>query len=591
MVKEISDPQVPEDEGRIEAIEQTLESLREDSEITHVLLGLSAALAEVRTIEETLEKAVRLVPELCAADRCFAVSFDEVNRRYELMSHAGYDDDAVKVLEALSGDKEGFPLVAESLNKGVPLLVDDVTADGRIRPEHAHLRHLGALISLPLSRWGDAFGALVIEFVDPRKFGPKDVALARGIARQVGTALANARRFNLLRDLRSFGLRVGSMLSLSDVVGDTAASAVELLGADGALIYFLDTQAGNLVASGGRGLSDDQIEKFRYLDLESVPWAAVLDGETVVIEEFDEATNLDSGMRTAVLLPMAGEEESFMGALAVFFARRAILGPDEIEGVNVLGAQASMAIANAQRFERQRRVARSLQSGLMSTEMPALPGCSIGAVYEPASSQADVGGDFFDVFELNDGKVAVVVGDVSGKGAEAAAQTAMAKYMLRAFAIRNAVPASVLFHLNNALVKGFPEDRFTTALYAVLDPVTHSINLANGGHPPALIYRAATGEVEVLEIEGGLIGAFEDEQYESQTVHLDTGDVLLAYTDGLTEVRNENDLYGRHRIVESLKSHAGVGDAEELTRRIYREAASFGTVWDDTVVLALTCKS
>ncbi|MDQ3984943.1 MAG: SpoIIE family protein phosphatase [Actinomycetota bacterium] len=589
MVKEISHPKVPE-ESRIEALEQTLESLREDSEVAHVLLGLSAALAEVRTVEETLEKSVRLVPELCAADRCFAVSRDEMNNRFALMAQVGYDDNAAAVLESLAAAEDGFPLVAESLKTATPLLVDDVANDDRISPEHVGLRRLGALISLPLSRWGDEFGALVIEFAQPKQFGPKDAALARGIARQVGIALANARRFGLLRDLRTFGLRVGSRLSLSDVVEDTAAGAVDLLAADGALIYFLDAQAGTMVASEGRGLSEAHIEQLKYLDLDSGPWAPALEGQTVVIEDFDEATKLDTGLNTAVLLPLSGEEKSLMGALAVFFARRAILGPDEIEGFNVLGAQAATAIANAQRFERQRRVARSLQSGLMSTEMPALPGCSIGAVYEPASSQADVGGDFFDVFELNDGKVAVVVGDVSGKGAEAAAQTAMAKYMLRAFAIRNAVPASVLFHLNNALVKGFPEDRFTTALYAVLDPATHSIQLANGGHPPALVYRVATGEVEILESDGGLIGAFEDEQYGSNTIHLDPGDVLLAFTDGLTEVRNENDLYGRHRIVESLKKHAVVSDAEELSRRIYREAASFGTVWDDTVVLALACK-
>lgn len=591
MVKEIVQPASDEPERRIEALEKTLDSVREDSEVAHVLLGLSAALGEVRTVQETLEKAVRMVPELCGADRCFAVSLDEAHNSFVVRSHFGFDPEAQKSLFGLAKDQSNFPLIVESLEAKTPLLVPDTVGDARMSPELTEQRSLGAFIALPLVRWGDDFGGLGVEFEQARRFGPKDAALARGIARQVGVALANARRFNLLRELRSFGLQMGSELRLSGVLSGTVRAALELLGGDAACVYFLDAQRGSLVASESRGLPEDRMDVYGTIDLSVDPWGGLLANETVTADLLAQGLTVPGGPTCAVLAPIPAPEESILGALAVFWSGAMNLGSDEIEALNVMAAQSATSIANAQRFERQRRVARSLQAGLLSTEMPAMGSCRIGAIYEAASSESDVGGDFFDVFELNGDRIAVVVGDVSGKGAEAAAQTAMAKYMLRAFAMRNPAPSSVLFHLNNALLQGLPEDRFTTALYGVVDPVSREISMAVGGHPPALVYRSASGSVEVVEAEGSIIGAFQDQQFESVAVTLEAGDTLLAYTDGLSEARRGDELYGRGRIIESFIKHVNNDDPEEVARRVYREAADFGEVWDDTVVFVLTCPS
>ena len=589
MAKEILDPETDDRDERISALEQTLESLRSDSEVAHVLLGLSAALAEVRTVEETLEKAVRMVPELCGADRCFAASWDELNQHFEIKTQFGYDDKGEAVLHELASKKGGFPLLKEALEERTPLLVGDVQADGRVAPERAQQRRLGALICLPLVRWGEDFGGLGVEFFHSRDFGAKDAALARGIARQVGVALANARRFNLLQGLRAFGLRVGTRLSLASVVTETAQGAARLLAGDAAMLYFLDSQHRYLMGSGGHGLTAATSEKLSNLDLSEVFWTDVELGETVWVPDLREAMGDAEAPSCAALAAIPGSESPVIGAVGVFFKGSVGIGSDEIEALNVLAAQAGTAIENAQRFERQRRVARSLQEGLMSTEMPDLKNFEIGAVYEAASSESDVGGDFYDVFELSDDRVALVVGDVSGKGAEAAAQTAMAKYMLRAFAMRNPAPSSVLFHLNNALVQGLPEDRFTTALYGLLDPSERRLQIAVGGHPPALVYRAATGAVEEIAPEGGIIGAFEEQQYDSDIIELQPSDVFLAYTDGLPETREGEELYGRQRIIDSLRRHARDASASELARQIYNDAAQFGTVSDDTVVFVLTC--
>ena len=588
MVKEILDPDTGDRDDRIRALEQTLESLRAESEVAHVLLGLSAALAEVRTVEETLDKTVRMVPELCGAERCFAATWDGVNGRFEIKAEAGFDDEASALLHELAEIEDGFPLIGQALAEKTPLLVGDVIADGRIPRERATARKVGAVIGLPLLRWGENFGALGIEFLHPRRFGAKDAALARGIARQVGVALANARRFNLLQGLRAFGLLVGTQASLPSVISTTAHAAGDLLGGDGATLYFLDSQHDDLVAASGYGLGLGS-EKLSRIGLSVEPWDALSRGETVSVQ-LRETLEDDDIPSCGVYAGIPGLEAPLVGAVAVYFSRSAAVGTDEVEALNVLAAQAGTAIENVRRFERQRRVARSLQSGLMTTETPDMKRCQFGAVYEAASSDSDVGGDFFDLFELPDNRVGLVVGDVSGKGAEAAAQTAMAKYMLRAFALRNPAPASVLFHLNNALVQGLPEDRFTTVLYGLLHPEDRCVQIALGGHPAALVYRAASQEVEIVAPEGSILGAFEEQQFDSAVVDLEEGDVLLAFTDGLLETRSDEELYGRDRIAQSLVRHAHNPDAKALARAIYDDAAAFGNVSDDTVVFAVTCR-
>jgi serine phosphatase RsbU (regulator of sigma subunit) len=295
-------------------------------------------------------------------------------------------------------------------------------------------------------------------------------------------------------------------------------------------------------------------------------------------------------MAAAVAAPIPGSGGTLIGAVAVLYSRSITFRPEDAEALNVLAAQAAMAIENAHRFERQRRMARSLQEGLLSTDMPDIDGCDFGAVYEAAGGEADIGGDFFDVFDLPEGKYALVVGDVSGKGAEAAAQTAMAKYMLRAFAIRNSTPSSVLFHLNNAMERDLAEDRFATLVYGVIDPVTREVSISRAGHPGPLVYRKEAQTVDVVETPGGLLGVFPDQQFESTTLQLTDGDVLLAFTDGLVEARRGDELFERERVIESLISHASQGmKPSAIAQAVYDDAKEFGTVTDDTVVFAIGC--
>jgi len=560
--------------------------LRDEVHVADALLRLSTTLSDLRDPEETLAVAVRHTAQLLGAPRCFAVSWDPVLRQFFVLAQWGCDGPHLALIQELAEKPGGLPILHEALTQGVVQLVGDAAADPRLGAEAAMRRSLGSYIAIPLARGGEQLGALAVEFDEPRVFGTTEEALAEGIGRQVANALVASRRLDLMRELRSFGLNVGRVTRLAPVVQEVAVGAARLLRGDGAAVYLYDATQKLLTRTHTAGAVGDTAPA--HLDLTQEPWSGLLDANVVVLarDENDDAEDVREEVPVAMIAaPILGSDAPLAGAVLVFFDRFVSLGKDEAEALSVLGAQSSMALENAQRFERQRRVARSLQEGLLATETPPLHGFRIDAVYEPASHDAEIGGDFFDVFDLGEGIVGIVVGDVSGKGAEAAAQTAQAKYMLRAFAIRNASPASVLYHLNNALVHGFAEDRFATCMFGVFDTNSSTGQIALAGHPPPLVFRR-DGTVETFELPGTILGMFEDQQFEQTSFHLDQGDVFVAYTDGLTEARRDKELYGIERVSRQLARCAGDPSCD-VARTLYEDAQSFGEVTDDTVVFAL----
>jgi GAF domain-containing protein len=572
-----------EHEQRVRGLEQTVESLRRESEVAQALLGLSAALGTVKSVEETLALAVRIVPIVLGADRSFVGCFaGNGPAGFEVKAAHAFNTPELERLtgELRSGD--GPRLLRLALEEHKTLFWPHRGIDDRLARDEV-ARGTAALAAIPLTRWGEDFGGLQIEFSTPRDFDAKDEAMVAGISHELAVALANARQFNLFESLHTFGLRIGRRLRLGPVLDEIARGAVDLLEARSASVYFAAPSEGTLVLAGGNALPDHLAERLARIDTATEPWRALARGESVYIPGGPDIERESS----VLAAPIPVGKSPMIGAVLVMFDGNPAPGPDDSQALNVLAAQAGMAIRNARRYERQRRVARSLQTGLLRSRIPEVQGFELGRVYRSATGDSDIGGDFLDVFDLPDGGHAFSVGDVSGKGAEAAAQTAMARFMLRAFATSDPQPTSALFNLNNALVYGFAEERFTTLIYGVIDSDRRTCSLASAGHPPPLI-RRASGAVEVVEVDGGLLGAFEDQEYDQTSVELGPGDMLVCYTDGLLEARAGNELYGRDRIVTSLRSLPSEGSATDAAQRIYEAAAEFGDVSDDTVVFVLT---
>lgn len=193
----------------------------------------------------------------------------------------------------------------------------------------------------------------------------------------------------------------------------------------------------------------------------------------------------------------------------------------------------------------------TLRRSLLPPSLPRIPGVDLEVLYRPG--QFELSGDFYDVFPLTEGWGAVI-GDVCGKGAAAAALTALARHTVRAAAMMCEEPAEVLEVLNQALLDD-GDNRFCTAIHLRLAPVDDAleVRVVSGGHPPALV-RRASGEVTEVSAHGRLIGVFDRVDAVETTVDLDPGDLLVLYTDGVPEARTRGQVFGEQRLRETLAS-------------------------------------
>jgi PAS domain S-box-containing protein len=285
----------------------------------------------------------------------------------------------------------------------------------------------------------------------------------------------------------------------------------------------------------------------------------------------------------AVVVPLIARGR-VRGVLAAGFDRPP--AEDDLVLFEDLGRRAALALDSARLYAERDHVARTLQESLLPRELPRIPGVELAARYLAAGDGNEVGGDFYDCFATGSGDWALVIGDVCGKGAEAAAVTALARYTLRAAAQHTRRPRAVLTQLNEALLRDRLDYRFCTVLYASLtvreDRV--SVCVAAAGHPLPVVLRAG-GEVEMVGAPGSLLGIVEVPELFEQSVELAPGDALILYTDGVTEA---DRTAGPDRLTSFLASRAGDG-ATALAAAVERDAlaAHGGPARDDVAVVVV----
>ncbi len=250
-----------------------------------------------------------------------------------------------------------------------------------------------------------------------------------------------------------------------------------------------------------------------------------------------------------------------------------------------------LAIVTYQRRQAERRarkLAHELQAELVPPQLPDIPQFEAAGWYRAGMQGQEVGGDFYDVFQASPGRWMAVIGDVCGKGPEAASLTALARYTLRAGGRQATSPSDALRALNGAILEQRSDRRFMTAVLVQLDVTGpgHAVALSNGGHPPPLLVRAR-GEVEEVATDGGmLLGIYPDPVLVDQRLELLPGDALVLFTDGLTERRDPKDDPSR-RIGELLRASAGASAEETATRLGQLALSNNGRADDDVAVVVL----
>lgn len=271
------------------------------------------------------------------------------------------------------------------------------------------------------------------------------------------------------------------------------------------------------------------------------------------------------GATSLLCVPLSDGERTYGALTLARHAREGHFDMADLGLVEELGEQLALAIRLDRMFRRHSEIADALQSSLLPRELPQVPGVELASAYVAATEGLDVGGDFYDVYRTPHGW-GVAIGDVGGRGEEAAAVTAAARHAIRVLGYSNGDPAGVLAQANEIMLAEEYGDRFVTAKNAQLqwrDRILH-VALGSAGHPGPILLRP-DGRVQVLETGGLPLGLFPDAEPGTEEIDLEPGDVLFFFTDGVTAARSPEMAFFEDRLTEELAALAGQPPREIVT--------------------------
>ncbi len=424
---------------------------------------------------------------------------------------------------------------------------------------------------------GRALGVLGVASLDPgRPFTRADLDTMEVMADLAALALersellaAEAARTRDEALLKRAAEDTAASLETGDVQQQVVRHALGIAGADHAFLSTVQPGSGRLVsvASAGEDLA-----------------AAAPDPHLMSAAAGTRTAQRGDGSNPSLHVPIALGPRLF-GVLSAVRHGGAPFEQHDVDVLAQLARGSAAAIANAIDFERERRIARSLTRGFVPDSLPELDGYEMGLVYEPAARQP-AGGDLYGAWALPRGEVAVLVGDVAGKGVETAALSAMTRFFIEARSWDCESPAKVLAQANVMLRSRLPSDTFVTAFLGFL--AGGGLRYANAGHLAPILVRSG-GRIGEPPGRGLPLGIEDRPLYEDMELELHRGDLIMGFTDGLVEARREGEMFGLERLGRAV-ADAGADERplEEVVELVHEAVRSWADeLTDDAVALAL----
>ncbi|GAC1443559.1 MAG: hypothetical protein NVSMB55_17440 [Mycobacteriales bacterium] len=312
---------------------------------------------------------------------------------------------------------------------------------------------------------------------------------------------------------------------------------------------------------------------------------------TVLVPSSELPADLGADAEGDVLVLPLVARRRLLGLILVGRPAGSVYAADDVGVLTDLARRAALAVDNARLYEERTSIAKALQASLLPPTLPTAQGLEFGGRYAAAGEGNDVGGDFYDVFSLPAGGWGIAIGDVCGKGAEAAAITGMARDVLRLLVRDGAAPPAALRRLNESILELDDRGRFCTAALGVVQPTEQGlrVRLSSAGHPPPVLIDAGGG-ARFVGRSGTLLGVVADLDLSEDDVVLGPGDALVFYTDGVTERRSGGDMFGDSRLLACVRGGAG-RSADWVAGHLEDDVQRFGAgpSRDDLAVLVIRC--
>ena len=460
----------------------------------------------------------------------------------------------------------------------------------------------GMPVSISLVASGSEIGILEIVLREGGRPEDPEWKLLLAMANVGAQAMARAKLYEAERTARAEVEKANARLARLQAISDVALAHLDLdellenllsrvrsaLRTDGATVLLVSPEGTHLSVRAASGIQSEMDAQVQVPVGRGFAGRIAYTRQPLVVNDLSTypviSPILRKNVRSIMGVPLESEGR-VLGVLHVSSREYREFGEEDIQFLQLAADRASAAIRKAQLYEERDRIAKTLQQSLLPGKLPPIPELELGAAYRAGGEGVEVGGDFYDVFDTGDGGWAAVIGDVCGKGAEAAALTSFARHTVRTGALRDRRPSVILELLNEGLLRQELEGKFCTIAYARVRPGVGGsrVTVSCGGHPLPVVVRA-DGKVETVGEPGTLIGVFEEIDLTDRPADLTAGDALVLYTDGVVE----GTLDGEAALYELLSCCRGK-TAQEIADGVVQTAGETSPPGrqDDMAVLVL----
>lgn len=510
-----------------------------------------------------------------------------------------------------------------------PLLVTDVTRDPRyvVGPDQA-LINTRSELAVPLIVGERVLGVLDVQSERVGAFGEEDLYILKTLAAQLAIAIEDARLFAVqkaeayyTRVLLNIAENLAEKETLDEALDTIVRLTTWLLGVTRSAVFLYDPNEEVFRAAKAYGLTPEQqrvFDRLRFPRLAEPPTAFTEMWRTqkpVLIEHAHRSELVEVNLanlfdlEAIMLVPLVARKE-LVGALGVDTGARTGgtmsglntrlssngFSEHEVEVLKGIADQAAVAIERARlgeqaefkkRMDYELGLARQIQISFLPHQPPQLPGYEIASEWRAAR---EVSGDFYDFIPLHNGRLGLVIADVSDKGLPASLFMALTRTIIRTMAFGKPTPREALERANDVILADARADMFVTAFYGVLHPESGALDYTNAGHNPPLLYRYADKSVTVLTAHGIALGIYPNAEEPQEQIALQPGDMLVLYTDGITDALNQSEKeFGMERLAALIAAH-GALSAQALLQQILRAVEEFSAgvpQFDDLTMVVL----
>lgn len=407
------------------------------------------------------------------------------------------------------------------------------------------------------------------------------------------------RRIKELTALYEVSKLLTSAMELDEILNLIVETTAKTLGVKACSLRLLDEKTGEMVLKAAYGLSENYIRKGQVFAWRGVYRDAISNGNVAIV--YDAPTDprfeyskeaFNEGIKSMLIVGLLIQDKP-IGGLAVYTDRHYHFSQGQIQIFKGIANEASSVIEKAilydervkrQQIEQELAAAAKIQANLMPQIIPKARGCQIAARNIPSKM---IGGDFYDFIAFGESHLGIVIADVSGKGIPGAILMASARATLRAYLEDPHTVKDAITNLNRVLCRDTQSDQFVTLFYSILHLHEGALTYTNAGHNPPILFRG--GEVFFLQKGGMILGVLPNMTYEEEKLQLKKGDIIIFYTDGITEASRGDVYFGVERLLEIVKNNMSLS-AEEIMEKILVNISKFvrdSSEGDDTTIIVL----